>query len=218
MSNVTNYTNLNENNLFYKFKSKYKSEKLYKDKELSRNSITFLALIFFGYLLIKLRAENIENYITKIILLISIILYLLYPLKKFEIEEKNLANQIVDDILKGINYSPEFLKELISLSESISFVDIELINYFKNSLFFKFMKYILLLIFGIIISFVTFLINNDGIDKFENNMITIWQFSLLLGWIFLTVYLAYIYYYVSRNRILNLYIEVLKDKHLTILK
>lgn len=218
MSNVTNYTNLNENNLFYKFKSKYKSEKLYKDKELSRNSITFLALIFFGYLLIKLRAENIENYIIKIILLISIILYLLYPLKKFEIEEKNLANQIVDDILKGINYSPEFLKELISLSESISFVDIELINYFKNSLFFKFMKYILLLIFGIIISFVTFLINNDGIDKFENNMITIWQFSLLLGWIFLTVYLAYIYYYVSRNRILNLYIEVLKDKHLTILK
>lgn len=218
MSNVTNYTNLNENNLFYKFKSKYKSEKLYKDKELSRNTITFLALIFFGYLLIKLRAENIENYIIKIVLLISIILYLLYPLKKFEIEEKNLANQIVDDILKGINYSPEFLKELISLSESISFVDIELINYFKNSLFFKFMKYILLLIFGIIISFVTFLINNDGIDKFENNMLTIWQFSLLLGWIFLTVYLAYIYYYVSRNRILNLYIEVLKDKHLTILK
>lgn len=218
MSNVTNYTNLNENDLFYKFKSKYKSEKLYKDKELSRNTITFLALIFFSYLLIKLRAENIENYITKIILLICIILYLLYPLKKFEIEEKNLANQIVDDILKGINYSPEFLKELISLSESISFVDIELINYFKNSLFFKFMKYILLLIFGIIISFVTFLINNDGIDKFKNNMITIWQFSLLLGWIFLTVYLAYIYYYVSRNRILNLYIEVLKDKHLTILK
>lgn len=218
MSNVSSYTNLNEKNLFYEFKSQYKSSKLYKKTELYRLAIIFLTLIFFVCFLFKLQNDIVKNYILRIIAIVCIILFLFYPLKKFEIEEKNLANQIIDDIFKGIVFSPEFLKQLISLSESISFIDIEIINYFNNSIFFKSMKYIILVTFGIIVSFVTSLINNDGISKFEDNMNTIWQFSLSLGWIFLIIYLVYIYYYVSRKRILNLYIEVLKDKHLTILK
>lgn len=218
MSNISSYTNLNEKNLFYEFKSQYKSSKLYKKTELSRLAIIFLTLIFFVCFLFKLQNDIVKNYILRIIAIVCIILFLFYPLKKFEIEEKNLANQIIDDIFKGIAFSPEFLKQLISLSESISFIDIEIINYFNNSIFFKSMKYIILVTFGIIVSFVTSLINNDGISKFEDNMNTIWQFSLSLGWIFLILYLVYIYYYVLRNRILNLYIEVLKDKHLTILK
>ena len=218
MSNVSSYTNLNEKNLFYEFKSQYKSSKLYKKTELYRLAIIFLTLIFFVCFLFKLQNDIVKNYILRIIAIVCIILFLFYPLKKFEIEEKNLANQIIDDIFKGIVFSPEFLKQLISLSESISFIDIEIINYFNNSIFFKSMKYIILVTFGIIVSFVTSLINNDGISKFEDNMNTIWQFSLSLGWIFLILYLVYIYYYVSRKRILNLYIEVLKDKYLTILK
>lgn len=218
MSNISSYTNLNEKNLFYEFKSQYKSSKLYKKTELYRLAIIFLTLIFFVCFLFKLQNDIVKNYILRIIAIVCIILFLFYPLKKFEIEEKNLANQIIDDIFKGIVFSPEFLKQLISLSESISFIDIEIINYFNNSIFFKSMKYIILVTFGIIVSFVTSLINNDGISKFEDNMNTIWQFSLSLGWIFLILYLVYIYYYVSRKRILNLYIEVLKDKHLTILK
>ena len=168
-------------------------------------AIIFLTLIFFVCFLFKLQNDIVKNYILRIIAIVCIILFLFYPLKKFEIEEKNLANQIIDDIFKGIAFSPEFLKQLISLSESISFIDIEIINYFNNSIFFKSMKYIILVTFGIIVSFVTSLINNDGISKFEDNMNTIWQFSLSLGWIFLILYL---FIFITMYRVIEFLIYI----------
>ncbi|MGS4713406.1 hypothetical protein [Peptoniphilus sp. HMSC062D09] len=233
MSNEINeYNNLNPQYLYLEFEVKYNdkykftSKKYWDDfKAWFKSYYKSELFVFFIIILISTSLCSFiykGNNLYKIIyvfwmptfLICSIIDYYL----DFKIEEKIIANKSVDEIFlkERIEINKDNLDKLIKSSQDVGSRESRIFMELRKSNLYLNIKSLIIGFLGIILGYFSSIITKGNIDNFMENIGYVFIIFILTILYLLCFYILYYSIIKTRNRTVDLYIQILKDKKLTL--
>lgn len=229
---VEKYDNLSPQNLYEKFEVEYNNRhedtsKMFWDdfktwfKSYYKSELfTFLIIILISTFLCSFMYKGNGLYKTIYVLWVptflicSIIDYFL----DFKIQEKIIANKSVDEIFlnEQIEVNSDNLDELIKLSQYVGDRESRVFMEFKKSNLYLNIKSLIIGFLGIILGYLSSIIIEGNIDDFMENIGYLFVIFLLLILYLSCFYIMSYSIIKNRNRTVDLYIQILKDKKLTL--
>lgn len=233
MSNEINeYNNLNPQYLYLEFEVKYNDKYKFTSKKYWDDFKTWFKsyykselFVFFIIILISTSLCSFiyeGNNLYKIIyvfwmptfLICSIIDYYL----DFKIEEKIIANKSVDEIFlkEKIEINKDNLDKLIKSSQDVGSRESRIFMELRKSNLYLNIKSLIIGFLGIILGYFSSIITKGNIDNFMENIGYVFIIFILTILYLLCFYILYYSIIKTRNRTVDLYIQILKDKKLTL--
>ncbi len=229
---INKYDNLNPQYLYCEFEVKYNNEYMCTSKKHWRDLKIWIKAYckseLFAFFIIVLISTFlcsfifVANNLYKIIyifwmptfLICSIIDYYL----DFKIEEKTIASKSVDEILKKekIEINKDNLDKLIKSSQDVGSRESRIFMELRKSNLYLNIKSIITGFLGIILGYFASIITKENIDNFMRNIEYVFIICILIILYMLCLYILYYLVIRTRNRTVDLYIQILKDKKLTL--
>ena len=227
------YNNFNAQMFYEKFEQEYKKKLFDKYK---RKIITYpfkewvkkyIKSGIFEFLVLTLVALLLSSFIVKgmhykytlcswvpIFLLCTICYYC----STFSEEEKKIADSVLDEMMKdgGINKTETSLEKIINASINVGDQRLRLLATLKESGIYQYFKSVFLTFSGIVIGFISSELTKEGMEYASKTFLYLFYVILQISFYFICFYILFYYFVKTLNRIYFLYIEVLKDKSLTI--
>ncbi|HEO4250411.1 TPA: hypothetical protein VAY22_000995 [Streptococcus agalactiae] len=233
MSNEINeYNNLNPQYLYLEFEVKYNDKYRFTSKKYWDDVKTWFKSYYkselFVFFIIILISTSLCSFIYKgnnlykiiyvfwipTFLICSIIDYYL----DFKIEEKIIANKSVDEIFlkEKIEINKDNLDKLIKSSQDVGSRESRIFMELRKSNLYLNIKSLIIGFLGIILGYFSSIITKGNIDNFMENIGYVFIIYILTILYLLCFYILYYSIIKTRNRTVDLYIQILKDKKLTL--
>ncbi|HEN9179181.1 TPA: hypothetical protein U9G51_001009 [Streptococcus agalactiae] len=233
MSNEINeYNNLNPQYLYLEFEVKYNDKYKFTSKKYWDDFKTWFKSYYkselFVFFIIILISTSLCSFIYKgnnlykiiyvfwmpTFLICSIIDYYL----DFKIEEKIIANKSVDEIFlkEKIEINKDNLDKLIKSSQDVGSRESRIFMELRKSNLYLNIKSLIIGFLGIILGYFSSIITKGNIDNFMENIGYVFIIFILTILYLLCFYILYYSIIKTRNRTVDLYIQILKDKKLTL--
>lgn len=229
---INEYNNLNPQYLYFEFEAKYSDKyrltsKKYRDnfKKWFKSYYKSELFEFFIFFLISTSLCSFidkGNNLYKIIyvfwmstfFICSIIDYYL----DFKIEEKIIANNTVDEIFskEKIEINKDNLDKLIKCSQDVGSRESRIFMELKKSNLYLNIKTLIVGFLGIIFGYFSSITTKGSTDNFIQNIGYVFIIFVLEILCLLCLYILYYSIIKTRNRTVDLYIQILKDKKLTL--
>lgn len=232
--NIYKYENLNAQLLFDKFKEKYVEKCKHDNKKCMNNFnnwiksyyksnlvIFFMIILMFVLTCCLFHKENIFYRITFLFSLITFfILSMIDYYLDFNDENKIVANNIINEIIfeENILINKENLDELIKESMKVGSRASRIFKEIKSSHFYNIIKSSIVGFIGVLLGYITSILSKSNMEEFEENILSLFITFIFIFFNILFFYMIYLSITKSMEIHLNLYIQVLKDKKLTLIK
>lgn len=191
------------------FKSYYKSE-----------LFAFFIIILISTFLCSFMYKENGFYKTIYILWVSTFLVcsIIDYFLDFKIQEKIIANTSVDKVFlnERIEVNSDNLDELIKLSQCVGDRESRVFMELKESNFYLHVKSLFIGFLGIILGYLSSIITKGNMDDFMKNIGYLFVIFLLMLLYLSCFYIMYYSIIKTRTRKVDLYIQILKDKKLTL--
>lgn len=233
MSNETNkYNNLNPQYLYFEFEGIYNDKYKLTSKKYWDDFKTWIKSYYkselFAFLIIILISTCLCSFIYhgnnlyKIIyifwvptfLLCSIIDYYL----DFKIEEKIIANKIVDEIFlkEKIKVNKDNLDKLIKSSQDVGSRELRIFMELSKSNLYLNIKSLIIGFLGLILGYFSSVITKGNINNSTENLEYVFRIYISTILFLLCFYILHYSIIKLKNRTVDLYIQILKDKKFTL--
>lgn len=233
MSNeVEKYDNLSPQNLYEKFEVQYNNRyedtsKIFWDdfktwfKSYYKSELfTFLIIILISIFLCSPICKGHRLY--KAIYILWMLTFLICSITDyfldFKIQEKIIANKSVDEIFlnEQIEVNSDNLDELIKFSQYVGDRESRVFMELKKSNLYLNIKSLIIGFLGIILGYLSSIITKGNMDDFMENIEYLFVIFLLMLLYLSCFYIMYYSIIKTRTRKVDLYIQILKDKKLTL--
>lgn len=233
---LSEYKNFNEQIFYEKFHEKYiqaynafckenKKANLngwkYRIPNLIKSEVFVFYLFIFLSILVAFFFNKIDRSYSYIFILgvLSLLIFLCISVSiDFKNEEKCIANEVLDQLFQeeNISVTESFLDKLINSSENIGSKSLRILKAFKKTHFYDYFRSVVLTVVGIYIGVFSSELPNSEIVQFFRMSTQLFDVIFLLSYIYLFFYGINYYFFLSINKLSYLYLEVLKDKKLTL--
>lgn len=232
--NIYKYENLNAQFLFDKFKEKYDEKCKCANKKYMNNFNNWiksyyksnLVIIFMIILIASLTCFifHKENLFFRVTFLFSLITFFILSMidyyLDFNEENKIVANNIINEIIceENILVNKENLDELIKESVKVGSRESRIFKEIKSSHFYNIIKSSIVGFIGVLLGYITSNLSKSNIEEFDKNVEFLFTIFIFIFYYISCFYTMYLSITKAMERHANLYIQILKDKKLTLIK